>query len=261
MMNGKAMRRVQREAAAGFTLVEMVIVIGVIILLAALTLSVSVAVIEGSEIRRTENAIQILTTAIQEWEAIADRQVSYGVDDLPYDQGERYEIKSNLVDEYEATDWLMAIISKPSAVKRILAQIDPELVEEDTFEYDDPDTGATISLATIRIKDAWDTQIVTVFPGRTWVDPPDAVPDRDADGTIRTDLEKRCGIAVNRQVCFISAVLTAHLETWNRTRTKTSIKLRTTSSRTPRAIETSQPHEPRCAFQFDPPFAGRLHPR
>jgi type II secretory pathway pseudopilin PulG len=38
--------------ARGFTLVEMVIVIGVIILLAALTLSVSVAVVEGSEVHQ-----------------------------------------------------------------------------------------------------------------------------------------------------------------------------------------------------------------
>jgi hypothetical protein len=28
---------------------------------------------------------------------------------------------------------------------------------------------------------------------------------RDPDGTIRNDLELRCGIAANRQICFVSA--------------------------------------------------------
>ncbi|MHC5015700.1 MAG: type II secretion system protein [Planctomycetota bacterium] len=73
-MTGEATKRRSGEATKGFTLVEMVIVIGVIILLAALTLSVSVAVVEGSEVRQTENTIRLLTAAIQEWEAQADRQ-------------------------------------------------------------------------------------------------------------------------------------------------------------------------------------------
>ena len=78
MMQSKTVQRA-RGTAGGFTLVEMVIVIGVIILLAALTLSVSVAVVEGSEVRQTENTIRLLTAALQEWEAQADRKVSYGV--------------------------------------------------------------------------------------------------------------------------------------------------------------------------------------
>jgi prepilin-type N-terminal cleavage/methylation domain-containing protein len=200
-MRTETTKRRSDGATKGFTLVEMVIVIGIIVLLAALTLSVSVAVVESSEIRRTENTIKILTTAMQEWEAVADRQITYGVDGLPYGD-EVYEIKPDQVaTEQEATDWLMAIISRPASVRQILAQIDPDAVEQ-VDDFVDPVTGSV--LPTIRVKDAWDNQIVAVFPGRTWVDV-DPVADRDDDGTIRTDLEKRRAVAVNRQICFISA--------------------------------------------------------
>jgi prepilin-type N-terminal cleavage/methylation domain-containing protein len=198
------MTRTTRKA---FTLVEMVIVIGVIVLLAALTLSVSVAVVEGSEIRRTENAIQILTTAIQEWEALSDRQVTYGVLDEP--PNARYEIPqtdaNDLDAAQEATQRLMAIISRPAAVKQILAQLDPELVEQAEVE-----DGNGNLVPTLVISDAWDTPILAVFPGRTWVqdvnwDDEPAYGLADGDGTIRTPVENECAIAVNRQICFISA--------------------------------------------------------
>ena len=69
--------------ARGFTLVEMTIVIGIVILLAGLTLAVTVSVVQGSEVRQTELTIRLLDSAIQEWEAQADRQVTYGIDGQP----------------------------------------------------------------------------------------------------------------------------------------------------------------------------------
>ena len=60
-----------------FTLVEMTIVIGIVVLLAGLTLAVSVSVVQGSEMRQTKLTIQLLDTAIQDWELQADRRVSY----------------------------------------------------------------------------------------------------------------------------------------------------------------------------------------
>ncbi|MHC4218381.1 MAG: type II secretion system protein [Planctomycetota bacterium] len=200
----KATKRRSDEATKGFTLVEMVIVIGVIILLAALTLSVSVAVIEGAEVRRTENTIQLLTAAIQEWETQADRRVTYGINGEPYNQGEQYEIRRNEVNnDHEATAWLFAIISRPTAVKQILAQVDPEFVKSIDDLADPNDTSRM--LVTFEFTDAWGNPIVAVFPGRTWADGFDLINDQDADGTLRTAIEKACGIAANRQVCFVSA--------------------------------------------------------
>ena len=207
MIDGKKTTRGNpTRIARGFTLVEMVIVIGVIILLAALTLSVSVAVVEGSEVRQTENTIRLLTVAIQEWEAQADRQVTYGIKDEPYGN-EQYEIEQPAIMDQQsardATAWLFAIISRPTSVKPILAQVDPDFVQPIDFTV--PDTN--IVLATLEFSDAWGNPIVAVFPGRTWVDGDDINYSymRDSDGTILTPVERVCGGTTNRQICFVSA--------------------------------------------------------
>jgi type II secretory pathway pseudopilin PulG len=212
MMNGKTTSRENATGIArGFTLVEMVIVIGIIILLAALTLSVSVAVVEGSEVRQTENTIRLLTAAIQEWEAQADRRVTYGIDDKPC-TGDQYEVDQSdatdpdqmLKDARLATWRLFEIIGRPATVKQILAQVDLEAVAQEEDEVD-PTT------VWLKFFDAWGEPIVAVFPGRTWVqgqcnqDDQADYGDRDRDSTIRTFLETACGAAANRQICFISA--------------------------------------------------------
>ena len=51
-----------------FTLIEMLIVMSIIGLLAALTLGISSSVMRNSEIRQTENALKVLSMAMQEWE-------------------------------------------------------------------------------------------------------------------------------------------------------------------------------------------------
>ncbi len=55
-----------------------------------------------------------------------------------------------------------------------------------------------------RFRDAWGNPIIAVFSGRVWDSNFDAPQDRDADSTIRTGTETQCGIASNRQICFVS---------------------------------------------------------
>ncbi|MHC5047299.1 MAG: hypothetical protein ACYTGY_12175, partial [Planctomycetota bacterium] len=102
----------------------------------------------------------------------------------------------------DSTAWLLAIISRPASVKQILAQVGPEFVEP--IDFTDPNDNV---LATFEFTDAWDSPIVAVFPGRTWVNGDDTNFSyyRDTDGTIRTPLEDVCGGATNRQICFVSA--------------------------------------------------------
>jgi hypothetical protein len=45
--------------------------------------------------------------------------------------------------------------------------------------------------------------VYVVFPGR--VPEQDEIVDRDPDGTVRTDLETRLGVAVNRRLALVSA--------------------------------------------------------
>ncbi len=177
-----------------FTLVEMVVVIGIIVVLAALTFAVGVAVVQNSEVRQTEATIKLLDAAVQEWEAQSDRKVSY--DSQPA-TGEVYDIVqpdsgSPDDDAEEITDALFVIIARSTAVKQILAQVDPQFVRVDPEDPED-----------LEFRDAWGNLIVAILPGRAWVtgDPP---ADREADGTIQTVIERACGRTANRQICFVS---------------------------------------------------------
>lgn len=193
-------------ARRAFTLVEMTIVIGIIILLAGLTLAVSVSVVQGSEIRQTKLTLQLLDSAVREWQTQADRSVTYGKPDEPFG-GEEYEIlqPDAPVDESAAilvTKKLLAIIMRPESIRQILAQIDPEFTEHNEFDHDD-DT-STDDVETMIVSDAWGHPYIAVLPGRVWVVGVDTYV-RDDDGSIQTEIEKICGVAVNRQICFVSA--------------------------------------------------------
>lgn len=61
----------------GFTLIEMMIVIGIIALLAALTLGISNSVLRNSEISRTQDALRLLDMALQEWELEMGRAMTF----------------------------------------------------------------------------------------------------------------------------------------------------------------------------------------
>ncbi len=192
-----------------FTLVEMTIVIGIVILLAGLTLAVSVSVVLGSEIRQTELTVRLLDSAIQEWQTQADRSISFGKLNQPFG-GETYEIlePGPPVDESAAglvTRKLLATMMRPESIRQILAQIDPEFIERDVVDHDD-DT-STPDVETMIVSDAWGNPCIAVLPGRSWVVGDDTTFSyfRDDDGTIQTEIEAICGVAVNRQICFVSA--------------------------------------------------------
>ena len=81
----------------GFTLVELVIVVGIIVLLTGLTVSVSTRLIEKSEIRTTENILRLLDMAVEDWEAAADRKLTWGENDVP--PGAVYDLQGRLPHE------------------------------------------------------------------------------------------------------------------------------------------------------------------
>lgn len=180
-----------------FTLVELVVTIGLVIVLAGLTLSVSVAIVQGSEARQTEMTLRLLETALREWEVQSERQVTYGKDDEPF-TNDRYEIQEEAAvpDEDESqrtTAELLAIISRSASARQILSRIDPDfMIEEED----------AAGIRRMKLFDPWGKKIYCVFPGRAWVQGDSNV--RDADGTIRTQTEDLCGVAKNRQICFVS---------------------------------------------------------
>jgi type II secretory pathway pseudopilin PulG len=187
------------RAHRSFTLVEMVVVIGIIVVLAALTFAVGVAVVQNSEVRQTEATIRLLDAAVREWEARSDRKISAG----PAAPGAVYDIEQADTETLQAaseriTEALFAIISRNASVKEILAKVDPQFVKRETI-----DDGSGGQIETFEFRDAWGNLIVAVLPGRPWVTADPYY--RDDDGTIRTQIELTCGPTANRQICFVSA--------------------------------------------------------
>ncbi len=202
-----------RRGPAGFSLTELVIVLGLILLLAGLALSVSVAVIEQSERRQTQTVLALLDTAVKEWELTAERKLSWWEEDDDADLRQTADVHATTEEVLIITE-ILDVISRSEQVKRIIAGIDPELVytyRPDTYpswidtpqerlQQDDFPGGA------LTILDAWGTPIYATHPGRPWITADQAkyLP-RDSDGTIRTRNERRYGIAPNRRVDFVSA--------------------------------------------------------
>ncbi len=198
-----------RRSPAGFTLTELVISIGLILLLAGLGLSVSVAVIEQSERRQTQTVLAILDTAVKEWELTAERKLSWWERDDGAALRQTADVHAD-TDEVLIITEILDVISRSDRVRRIIAAIDPEFVYAyHRYVYppwiDSPKQYGEINGrfdGAMTVLDAWGTPIYATHPGRIWTSS-DRGPD--PDGTIQTENEWRYGVAPNRRVVFVSA--------------------------------------------------------
>lgn len=175
---------------AGFTMLEVLVVIGIILVLMGLVLAITTNVIEKSERTRTENTLTILDMCMSEWEHVAERKLTYGIADQPT-AGSVYELDEAAAPS-ASTLAAFSIIMKPASVKELLAQVPPDRAKQET--------GPPVS---VRVLDAWDNQILAIFPGRKWVS--GDAGSRDVDGSIRTAHENIYGVAVSGKVYFVSA--------------------------------------------------------
>lgn len=212
--------------ARGFTLLEMLVVIGIIALLASLVLAVSGSVIRASEERSTKNSLELLNAATEEYERTLDRRLSYQstatlgfpIDPLPTAaNGLRYDVLSNtatppvgsgqtawtaLAQPYSAlsapglphystnpfrrTAQLIWALTQSPTSAAIMQKI-PDSV----FRGVRPAGTGAVPTSVRHVVDAWDTPIIAIFPGREAnsngiVDPAANI---DADGTIKCDSE------------------------------------------------------------------------
>lgn len=213
-----------RTARRGFTLLEMLIVIGIIALLASLVLAVSSSVIRASEERNTRNTLEVLNTAMEEYERTLDRAVSYrsaaytGVVADPTNAGQRYDLDSApaapptgsgvaawtaMASPYGtiATAGLPAYSNLPfrRTVHLIWALTQSpssaaimQKLPESVLRGVRPSSNTAGFLGARHVVDSWETPIIAVFPGR--VAGANGVSENattpvDKDGTIRSDSE------------------------------------------------------------------------
>lgn len=200
-----------RPAQRAFTLVEMLIVIGIIALLASLTLAVTRSFTEQSEIRETKIILRLLDASVREWVMTSERTLRW------WDSRDKQEYRP-LADMHDDTpdifliSEMLEVIRRSRDSKAILTQIAPDYMHtykagqvpnwisyQDQYSY-----GSFVD--TLTILDAWDTPIYATHPGRVWhnADAEEFGPS-DEDGTVRTLNETRYGIAPGRQIVFISA--------------------------------------------------------
>ena len=196
----RSRRPVKPAPRRGFSLIELMVVIGIILLLMGLIVSVTVALTSQSEARATQNTLKLLDQALHEWETTAERSFTWGKNNQPV--GTTYDIQRDASAEDQTSVVLWRLKNTPGC-KEILAKIDSDMLVNDT----------SVTPPRLKLLDAWGKEIVVVHPGRLPVFTLDgANPLMDADGTIRVtpawspDInENRVGVCASRRICFISA--------------------------------------------------------
>ncbi|MCA9295584.1 MAG: prepilin-type N-terminal cleavage/methylation domain-containing protein, partial [Phycisphaerales bacterium] len=106
----------------GFTLVEMLIVIGIIVVLVALTVTVGMRFRTSSQVNETKNLMTTLNVALDEWTTESDRPLTFGIDGDPTNRA-RYDIQSDLVDTFHVVS-MLDTMTRSSRVKQLLTTLD-----------------------------------------------------------------------------------------------------------------------------------------
>lgn len=206
-----------RRAAPAFTMIEMMITIGVIVLLSGLTLSILSSVTESADRRQTQDVLTLLDTSMAEWEIRSDRKLTWGQDGVP--EGTKFDIQGKvgwafLTEEVLVITEVLDRIRRTGPVRDLLATIPPQFIHRyEAGDYpwwiDLPNEKSQMDTrfdGSITILDAWGTPVYATHPG-TDFDPDVHSPiyGPDEDGTVRTYNEIIYGVAESRRVCFVSA--------------------------------------------------------
>jgi len=214
----------------GFTLLELVVVIGIILVLMSLVLAVSTVIIQQAETRQLEAVFANLEAAVTEYEQAIGRKITYedrsdqggGAKawdvpfnpDLLYNAVENpynYSINSggytcNCSSTNDQHGWeryivrLLQLMDRTDAAEEILSRIEPNLLVQIRRSNGQP---LPDGFAMSSVIDPWGTPLAVVFPGRMWREGDSQI--RDSDGTIRTYLEDKMGVCKDAIPLFVSA--------------------------------------------------------
>jgi prepilin-type N-terminal cleavage/methylation domain-containing protein len=232
-----------RRARRAFTLLELVIVLGIILLLMGLVLGVGSIVLRQSEDRQIRATMAIVDAALVEFEQQAGREMIFeGVDDeycgfancryvnayydIPVEPYGDSRFNGDIADgaygwkrNNSCNPWnsssdprrkrlaaALSVLGQSPACGEIIAKADTSLIHAA-----DCVIGASQGeplITTFNMKefiDPWDREVFIIFPGRRWYDCDDGTFLRDTDGTILTQEEIEFGICRNRRPLLVSS--------------------------------------------------------
>ena len=189
-----------RLARRAFTLVEMLLAVGIVTFLAGLTLVGATALVQRAEVERTRSTLALLDVALSEWQTESGQRLTWGPDPQRHDiWSERAEVLiiTELLERIRRTDAARAVLAglEPRAVYTYEADVQPPWIRGYAMIELDEFVGG------ITVLDAWGIPVYATHPGA--VLPPGAL--ADPDGTERTANENQYGVARDRRVCFVSA--------------------------------------------------------
>ncbi len=190
-----------RKSVRGFTLIELVVVISIILLLLGLVMAVGLSARAQAETREMQNILLLVDNAVKEWELVSSRKLSWGKDDPPEIFYDLLGYVSNVedIDPNDQLDIALKRIKRVDSVNQILANIDSDFLRQVDNGSDPP---------SLHLVDPWGKAVCLIHPGRiTNPNQPfgDDPLDADSDGTIRTANENIYGLTVNRTLLLVSA--------------------------------------------------------
>ena len=194
---------------SGFTLVELLVVIGVIMVLTGIVVTTTSAVARRSDIQQTRVVLDMLEMTAQEWHAVTGRTISIGI-------GTDYDMQM-MPDQWGifVITELLEVLLRVESARSIFAGIPPRFVHRYSAGEHPPWTAFSAELrnlvdtryeGSLTVVDAWNWPIYATHPGPLWeARYHDLLFHRDGDGTIETPFERRYGVCRGRSFCFVSA--------------------------------------------------------
>jgi len=215
LTRGSTIGAARRGGRGAFTLLELLVTIGIIALLAAIVLAVSTAVLRNAEVSQMKAAFQALDEAVGEFERARGQKITFGR--LSGDPVGSYDlVELNLTNAYlivcllngmdtdgssggPASQPFRPLLVGNDRSLEILKRIDPDLLRRDVPTSTVPPI-ANVPHPRLELVDPWGARIGVIFPGRA-KNPGET---GDADGTVRTSDENALGACRDGRILFVS---------------------------------------------------------